>query len=234
MSLIFAEKRENHDDPLVKFPQTWEEFFSKNESLLRRIIQKVEPIEIPLPTNVFEAYHLTPLPCVRVVIIGQDPYPGRSNSTGLPFAQGLAFSYPKKEGVSSSMRKVNEEIKNCYPEVKINHSCLVSWAFQGVFLLNTALTLKMVNKKNVDIDEWKDFVGLTIQEILKINGDCIFVAWGDKAKNLLSKFSINNLLTAGHPSPLNTRNNFLGCDHFKKINDILTKKGERPIDWNLC
>lgn len=217
-------------------PQTWEEFFSENKRLLSHISDEIGTIDIPLPIDVFEAYHLTPLIRVRVVIIGQDPYPTRSQSTGLPNAKGLAFSYSKTDGSSPSMHNVIKELRSSYSDIVINHTCLTSWALQGVFLLNTALTFKKKNdsSENEDIKKWIDFIILTLKEVLKHNPDCIFVAWGAKAKDLLKKVgNIKHLLFAGHPSPLNTKIPFIGCGHFKKINEILTEGHQTAIDWNL-
>lgn len=214
-------------------PQTWEELFMKNKDILEKILTKVDPVRIPLPVDVFEAYHVTPLPFVRVVIIGEDPYPTTDNLTKLPHAKGLSFSYSSKNGFSPSMKNVVKELERTYPGIVLNHSCLMSWAYQGVLLLNTSLTFSSKEEKTAHIAAWKDFIDETIKEILAMNPDCIFVAWGGKAKTLLSKFQIKNLLTSPHPSPINTTGGFVGNNHFIKINEILVSKGEYPIDWSL-
>ena len=214
-------------------PQTWEELFTRNKNTLEKIFNKIEPIKIPLPVDVFEAYHITPLPFVRVVIIGEDPYPTTDNLTKLPHAKGLSFSYSRKQGFSRSMENVKKELERTYPGIVLSHSCLTSWAYQGVLLLNTSLTFSSKEEKSANIALWKDFIDETIKEILSVNPECIFVAWGLKAKTLLAKFQIKNLLTSVHPSPRNFTGGFVGNNHFKRINEILVAKGEYPIDWNL-
>lgn len=233
VKVLDVKRRENPS--IQDIPQTWESLFEKNVENLKEIIKKVSPIKIPLPESVFEAYHLVPLSRIRVVIIGQDPYPNYSPTTGEPYARGLAFSYSKVDGFSSSMKNVKLELERSYPGITLDHSCLTSWCYQGVFLLNTCLTLNKIDEKNVDIKEWRPFLRETVKEILRVNPDCIFVAWGVQAKDFLKTFTIKHCLTGGHPSGANSRSStkFVGCDHFIKINEILESRGEQPIDWSL-
>lgn len=220
---------------LDDIPQTWEAFFEKHKSLIKRCIESAGEIKIPLPENVFEAFHLTPLPRVRVVLIGEDPFPNINQSTGLPFAQGLSFSYSREDKKSRSFANIETELRRCYPEIIVNSSCLTPWAFQGVLLINKALTF---NKPpgfafNTDIDKWTEFIIEVIKEIRTVNPECLFVLWGKKAETVVARVNGLKTLVAGHPSPQNRIVPFVGCDHFRKINEHLVKIGQEPICWDV-
>eukprot|EP00397_Hematodinium_sp_SG-2012_P037380 GEMP01040504.1.p1 GENE.GEMP01040504.1~~GEMP01040504.1.p1 ORF type:complete len:315 (+),score=55.88 GEMP01040504.1:105-947(+) len=184
--------------------------------------ERREKTIFPPPELMYSAFLKTPLDRVRVVIVGQDPYhqPGQ--------AMGLCFSVPK--GI-----KVPPSLMNVYKELKIHpfpHGDLSHWAQQGIFLLNSLLTVeksKPMAHKNAG---WADFTDKVIDIINTHCDRVIFILWGNpahkKAKNV--DRSKHFVLESAHPSPLSAHL-FLGCDHFRKANQKLKEWGEPEIDW---
>jgi uracil-DNA glycosylase len=188
---------------------------------------------------------------IKVVIFGQDPYPqllddavsknimesGQlfSDETirgRVPRATGLAFSTYKGDAVPQSMYKVYEELERSIPGFKRpKHANLVSWAEQGVLLLNTCLVYRP-NNPTVTTGIWKTVI---INILNALPEDTIYLLWGTHAQSLTSIIpKKSQILTAAHPSPTNTsKNQFVGCNHFYLVNGILESRGENKINWNL-
>ncbi|GAB68543.1 uracil-DNA glycosylase, partial [Plasmodium cynomolgi strain B] len=168
---------------------------------------------------VFNAFLKTPLSNIKVVIVGQDPYHQKGQ------AMGLCFSVPVGIKIPPSLKNILKEIKQTS-----NHGDLISWAEQGVFLLNTSLTVeenKPASHKNYG---WETFTDKVINIINEKKEKIIFMLWGNFAIKKCSKIDTKKhfILKAGHPSPLSVRH-FASCDHFKKCNEILTRNGMAPI-----
>lgn len=226
---------ETLSEALKDIPLFWEDFFLTQKEYLKSISDKIGKFSRPKPYYVFECYHMTSLQSVRVVIIGQDPYPSFIDKE--PVATGMAFSQSKVHGMSRSMRNIVKELKENYPGIKINHNDLSKWARQGVFLLNASLTLtdSKNESKNLHLKLWAPFISATLCEIYKANPNTIFVAWGKDSQKVLKESGVGGEhLTAGHPSPVNTSGGFLGCKHFSKINELIKKHDMgKEIDWSL-
>ena len=215
----------------------WEILFQQAEPELKYINSKIENPTIqypyyPLKAEVFNAFYLTKPSDIKVIIIGQDPYPN-IGKLGLPQAMGLSFSVRKGEPIPPSLRNIFAEIEKTVPGfTKPNHGDLTYWAEQGVFLLNQALTL-IPQQANSHATHWTGFLIKTINFIQSINNKVIFVLWGGEAKKLQRYiFSKSNVLTAGHPSPMSVAY-FTGCNHFNLINEKLKSFGRAEIDWNV-
>ncbi|GAW83066.1 uracil-DNA glycosylase [Plasmodium gonderi] len=184
--------------------------------------RKTKVIFPPAPL-VFNAFLKTPLSKIKVVIVGQDPYHQKGQ------AMGLCFSVPVGIKIPPSLKNILKEIKQTS-----NHGDLISWAEQGVFLLNTSLTVeenKPASHKNYG---WETFTDKVINIINEKKQNIIFMLWGNFAIKKCAKIDTNKhfILKAGHPSPLSVRH-FINCDHFNKCNNILTQKGLTPIKWDL-
>jgi uracil-DNA glycosylase len=218
-------------------PPSWERvFFEAREEikLLNEIIaekeRKGEAI-VPHKRDIFRAFYLTRIDSVKVVIFGQDPYPGKTS--GIYHAMGLSFAVRKGIPIPSSLRNVYLELANSLGFINPRHGDLSFWAEQGVLLINKALTLSLGSKRS-HCEIWSGFISRIIEAILAINPHCIFLLWGEEAKKLNQ--SINNrghVLMAGHPSGLNRRNPFVGCGHFLRVNEILVGLGRETIMWQL-
>lgn len=177
---------------------------------------------------IFNAFKLTPLDKVKVVIIGQDPYhnPGE--------AMGLSFSVPMGVRVPPSLRNVFKELHADIGIAIPNHGNLTPWAEQGVLLLNAMLTVQHKSPGSHKSLGWQQFTNAVISTISQEREGIVFLLWGRFAQQKASFIdsSKHHILTAAHPSPL-ARNAFSGCKHFSKTNELLLKQNQSPIDWSL-
>ncbi|WP_150466637.1 uracil-DNA glycosylase [Francisella sp. SYW-9] len=184
----------------------------------------------PKKEDIFNAFKYTNLDNLKVVILGQDPYHNYNQ------AHGLAFSVQKGVDVPPSLRNMYKELSNSVKGFEIpNHGCLTKWAEQGVFLLNTTLTVE-AHKANSHKDiGWQIFTDTVIEKISQHKEHVVFMLWGSharKKKNLIDS-SRHLILESTHPSPLSAHRGFLGCDHFNKCNNYLSENNLEQIDWKL-
>lgn len=174
----------------------------------------------------FRALIETPYDSVRVVIIGQDPYhgPGQAN--------GLAFAVNNNVIIPPSLRNIFKEVEN-NTGFKPKDRTLVSWARQGVLLLNTTLTVDKALPGSHRHKGWESFTDCVI-EALKSKSNIVYMLWGEHAKEKAGKICYRNLvLKSAHPSPFSAHKGFFGREHFNKANIFLKEeKGEKPIDWS--
>ena len=182
----------------------------------------------PPGSLIFRAFDLTPLPSVKVVILGQDPYHGPGQ------AMGLSFSVPDGIKPPPSLVNIFKEIESDLGVRMSGSPNLEPWARQGVLMLNASLTVEagMANSHK-DIG-WHTFTDAVIKCISDNCDGIVFLLWGNfaRAKKDLIDTSRHYVLEAAHPSPL-AGGAFFGCRHFSKTNSILTAKGKTPIDWRL-
>ena len=202
------------------------ECFLKDEYKNKTIFPKVDEILL--------AYKLTPLSKIKIVILGQDPYYNEGK------AMGLAFSVNKNAPIPPSLVNIFKEIDRNYDRKYLPRKSgdLTFLAKQGVFLLNTILTVeenKPLSHKNKG---WEEFTDNTIIEICKTKNPTVFMLWGKSAREKLSLIKENVIkdkplliLESSHPSPLGAHSGFIGCGHFKMANDFLKSHGDEPIDW---
>jgi len=178
----------------------------------------------------FEWARLTPLDNIKIIIIGQDPYPSKGMAHGLAFS--ALNSYPDSLRNIFKCLEYNKLISN-HKETNTN---LTSWAEQGILLLNTSLSTE-INKRRAHYHLWNNYMEEILNRILQyhIDSNLIIMCWGKDAQNLISK---NTLITRDkfhilewcHPSPLNG-NKFLHCNHFIYANELLIKFNKTPINW---
>jgi uracil-DNA glycosylase len=191
----------------------------------RRSITTVFP-----PENlVFNAFNSTDFNQVKVVIIGQDPY------HGLGQAHGLCFSVPDGISLPPSLKNIYQELELEFGVKMPESGNLQYWANQGVFLLNTLLTVEQGTPLSHAQIGWESFTKMCIQLLSKHRNNVVFLLWGSHAQKL-SQFIDNQkhlVLTTVHPSPLSAYRGFMGCNHCKLANDYLIKHNLLPIDWNF-
>jgi uracil-DNA glycosylase len=182
----------------------------------------------PLPQNIFRAFWLTPFDAVKVVILGQDPYHGPGQ------AQGLAFSVPSGMPLPPSLKNIYKEIQNETGIVKdFADGNLESWAAQGVFLLNSVLTVRRGQAGSHQKKGWEEFSDTVISKLSQQKEGLVFLLWGNFARSKKSLIDTNRhlVLEAAHPSPLSAQNGFFGCNHFLLTNQYLQQKGKSEILW---
>ena len=183
----------------------------------------------PRGSLIFNAFNTTPLPEVKVVILGQDPYHQPNQ------AMGLSFSVPHGVAIPPSLRNVYKELARTIDGFIIpNHGDLSKWAQQGVFLLNAVLTVSQGQAASHAGLGWQTFTDAVIRTISEHNEGVVFMLWGNfaKKKSELIDAHRHHILTAVHPSPL-AGGGFAGCNHFALANELLAKQGKQPIDWQV-
>lgn len=195
--------------------------------------RRFSPPIFPPADLVFNALRETPLEKVKVVIMGQDPYHGPGQ------AHGLSFSVPKGVPVPPSLRNMYKELAEDIGFQDPGHGCLLSWAKQGVLLLNATLTVRSGQAKSHYGRGWEEFTDAIIAQVGKKKEPVVFILWGASAKEKVQRIrevAANNhhlILSCPHPSPLSAHQGFFGCRHFSKANAFLESKGMQPINWFL-
>ena len=183
----------------------------------------------PPADDIFNAFHLTPLHKVKVVILGQDPY----HNVGQ--AHGLAFSVKPGVQTPPSLQNMYKELKDELDCFIPNNGYLVKWADQGVLLINTVLTVRAHNANSHKGMGWEIFTDNIIKYLSDREDPVIFLLWGANARSKKKIIDKNKhiILEAPHPSPLSAYRGFFGCGHFKKANEILEEMGKEKIDWQI-
>lgn len=181
----------------------------------------------PADNEVFSAFEHTPLPSVKVVIIGQDPYHGAGQ------AHGLCFSVREGVGVPPSLANIYREIHDDLGCPISTRGDLTSWAEQGVLLLNSVLSVEASQAASHRGRGWERFTDRVIDVVSGERSGLVFMLWGSYAQKKGSRIDKQKhcVLSAPHPSPLSAYRGFLGCRHFSQANDYLQGRGHQPIDW---
>lgn len=220
----------------VKIEQSWKDALAPEfekpyfESLVRFLHKEKADGQVIYPPGslIFNAFNLTPLPKVKVVIIGQDPYHGPGQ------AMGLSFSVPDGILAPPSLKNIFKEIESDLGVRMSGATSLEPWARQGVLLLNSVLTVRAGQPTSHSGIGWQQFTDAVISTLSARCEGLVFLLWGRFAqeKQALIDASRHHVLLAAHPSPL-SRGAFFGCRHFSKTNQILISQGKQPIDWQL-
>lgn len=179
--------------------------------------------------DIFNAFKLTSINDVKVVILGQDPYHEKGQ------AHGLAFSTPEGRPIPRSLKNIFKEINQEYGYPIPKSGCLENWAKQGVFLLNTVLTVEEGNANSHSDCGWQIFTDNVIKILNNQTKPIVFLLWGKQAekKKVLISNSNHLVLITSHPSPFSARRGFFGSNHFKLANEFLKEKRDVEIDWKL-
>ena len=220
----------------VKIEQSWKEAlggeFGKPyfADMVRFLHEEKAAGKVVYPPGreIFRAFELTPLPQVKAVILGQDPYHGPGQ------AMGLSFSVPDGVPAPPSLRNIFREIETDLGIPMSGRPNLESWARQGVLLLNTALTVLARQPGSHSRIGWQSFTDAVIRTVSDRCDGVVFLLWGNpaRAKKPLIDTSRHLGLEAAHPSPL-AGGAFFGCRHFSKTNPYLIERGKTPINWQL-
>ena len=181
----------------------------------------------PKKEDILNAYWLTEPSKVKVVILGQDPYhePNQAN--------GLAFSVNEGVKIPPSLRNIYKEIENDIGKVASKNGDLTCWAKQGVFLLNTVLTVRKGEANSHKDIGWETFTDNTIKYLNDIDSPKVFILWGNNARKKKKLITNKNhlILESAHPSPLSANRGFFGNNHFSKTNNFLLENKLGIIEW---
>lgn len=178
---------------------------------------------------IFNAFNHTPFDAVKVVILGQDPYHGAGQ------AHGLSFSVQRGVRTPPSLQNMYKELHDDVGFEIPTHGNLEPWADQGVFLLNTSLTVRAGSPGSHAGRGWEEFTTAAVRALAERREGLVFMLWGRHAlaKRPLVDETRHLVLSAPHPSPFSAHTGFFGCRHFSRANDYLKARGQTPIDWQL-
>ena len=222
---------------MSNIPTTWSEFFKEiqNEEFcetLNKFLNKEYQDHTCYPPRelLFNAFKLTPLDKVKVVIVGQDPYhePGQ--------AMGLSFSVPKGIKVPPSLVNIYKEIAQEYQcQMNMSSGDLTYLAKQGVLLLNSILSVRAHEAMSHNTNEYREFLAKVLEVLDHQHHPIVFLLWGGPARKL--KAYLHNpthlILECIHPSPLAANHGgWFGNNHFKKANEYLSSHGLSKINWS--
>lgn len=228
--------------PNIKQPR-WKSLIQQEQtqpyfqSLSQAIAQQREEGNIIYPHNedIFSAFNYVDLAEVKVVILGQDPYHG-ARDDGLPQAHGLAFSVPMDVKTPPSLVNIFKELSTDIEGFKApEHGNLISWAEQGVLLLNTVLTVQQSQAHSHAKLGWETFTDNIISTLNEENSGCVFLLWGSHAHKKGKHINTGKhcVLKSVHPSPLSVYRGFYGSKPFSQANIWLEKQGKAAVNWLL-
>jgi len=182
---------------------------------------------LPAGEHVLRAFS-RPLDDVKVLIVGQDPYPTPGHAVGLSFS------------VSPDVRPVPRSLQNIYAEMGTDlglptpaNGDLSPWADQGVLLLNRVLTVRPGAAGSHRGKGWETVTAQAIQSLVERGGPLVAILWGRDARNLGPSLGQVPRIESAHPSPLSARGGFFGSRPFSRANELLAAQGAGPVDWRL-
>lgn len=182
---------------------------------------------LPAGQHVLRAF-TRPLADVRVLIVGQDPYPTPGHPVGLSFS------------VAPSVRPIPRSLQNIYAELQTDLGVppaatgdLTSWFDQGVLLLNRVLTVQPGHSGSHRGKGWERVTERAIQALVERGGPLVAILWGRDAQSLVPMLGAVPYLASAHPSPLSARNGFFGSRPFSRANELLVQAGGAPVDWRV-
>jgi uracil-DNA glycosylase len=203
-----------------QLPSVWKKLLDQDE--INKVEKAIGDNYQPDLGLIFRALEISPSN-VKVLILGQDPYPRFDH------AMGLAFSIPSKSAVlPASLRNIFKELSDDLSIERTNGD-LSDWASQGVMLLNRTLTIGKNGTNDHRGSSWR----LVTERIVKVvaNNGAIAVLWGNDAQELKGYFNSDHVISSAHPSPLSAYRGFFGSKPFSKVNQLLLAKGAQKINW---
>lgn len=200
------------------------EYFIRLENKILNSSNFFPPAEL-----IYQSFSYSSPDNTKVLILGQDPYPGKNQ------ANGLSFSVNKNQKIPPSLRNIFTELHTDLNVIPPIHGELEHWAKQGVLLLNASLTVDAGNAGSHLKYGWETFTDHTIQYVNQNSKACVFILWGKFAQKKESLIDNNKhlILKSSHPSPLGAYRSFFGSAPFSKTNHFLKENSLSEIDWNL-
>ena len=213
---------------------SWKKILSEEfqKSYFKKLILNLKDENInfnilPEEENYFKAFNLTPFEKIKVVILGQDPYYKKK------LANGLSFAVEDKDHFPKSLKNIIKELKSDLKYYKPDEIEIKNWVKQGVFLLNSILTVRENEPGSHKNIGWEKFTDSIIRLISTKKKNIVFILWGKYAesKQRFIDTSKHKIIISSHPSPLSANKGFFGSKPFSKCNDYLYLKGKKPINW---
>ncbi len=182
---------------------------------------------LPAGKQVLRAF-TRPLTEVKVLIVGQDPYPTRGHPVGLSFSVA-----PDVSPIPRSLANIYTELENDLGIPRAASGDLSPWFDQGVLLLNRVLTVQPGKPASHRGKGWEQVTQLAIEALAARGGPLVAILWGRDAQSLKPMLGSVPSITSPHPSPMSADRGFFGSKPFSRANDILTRAGGEPIDWRI-
>lgn len=182
---------------------------------------------LPAGEKVLRAFTI-PLESVRVLVVGQDPYPTPGHPIGLSFAVA-----PDVRPVPPSLRNIFRELVDDVGVPAPTNGDLTPWAQQGVMLLNRVLTVRPGAPASHQGIGWEAVTDRAIEVLAERGGPLVAILWGRGARSLRPRLGEVPVIESAHPSPLSARSGFFGSKPFSRANALLVQQGADPIDWSL-
>jgi uracil-DNA glycosylase len=220
---------------LPEIPKSWRPVLSEElnkpyfKELQRFLAAEQKAYTIyPPEKEIFSALKFTPYGKVNVLLLGQDPYPGKDNAHGLSFSVRPGIKPPP------SLVNIYKELRADVGAVIPNNGYLEPWARQGVLLLNAVLTLRAGQPNSHKGKGWESFTDAVIRRVNEKESRVVFVLWGNyaKKKKKLIDQERHRIVECAHPAPLSAKL-FFGCRPFSKVNKYLREAGKPEIDWQI-
>lgn len=217
---------QNNWEPIIQKTTTTESYQKLREFLKKEYSEKTI---YPKMHNIWTAFQWTDFKDVKVVIIGQDPYHGPGQ------AHGLSFSVQPGVTIPPSLRNIYKELEDDLGIPPVSHGFLKSWAEQGIFMLNSVLTVRAGQAHSHQGKGWEEVTDYAIASLNEREQPVVFILWGAAArkKEALIDTDKHFIITSAHPSPLSAYRGFFGSKPFSKTNEILKESGQEPINWQL-
>jgi len=207
--------------------------FARAATSLNEIAKRLDNEELtgvrhaPAREDIFRAF-CAPLDSIRVVILGQDPYPTRGHAVGLSFS------------TNGDVRPLPRSLTNIYAELRddlgidpAEHGDLSRWVDQGVMLLNTSLTVREGEAGSHRAWPWRNVTGSALRALAERGGPLVAVLWGREAQWAAALLNGVDSIESAHPSPLSAHRGFFGSRPFSRTNASLVNQGGDPIDWRV-
>jgi uracil-DNA glycosylase len=203
-------------------------YFIELTNEVKRLYNDKKGLIFPKATDIFRAFDLCPLDAVKVVILGQDPYPTKGHAHGLCFSVELDVR-PFPKSLNNIFKEIQDDLGKPIP----SDGNLERWAKQGVLLLNSVLTVEDGKPDSHKGLGWEKFTDAVIRKINVQKEGIVIMLWGSKAiaKEEMIDKSKHLILKSVHPSPLSAYRGFFGCKHFSKSNEFLRMMEKPEIDW---
>ena len=182
---------------------------------------------LPAGGHVLRAFE-RPLDDVRVLIVGQDPYPTPGHAVGLSFSVA-----PDVQPVPRSLVNIYQEMQSDLGLARPSNGDLSPWADQGVLLLNRVLTVQPGKPASHRGKGWETVTAQAISALVSRGGPLVAILWGRDARNLVPHLGGIPAIESAHPSPLSAHSGFFGSRPFSRANELLAQQGAAPIDWRL-
>ena len=183
---------------------------------------------LPSGDNVLRAFR-QPLDDVRVLIVGQDPYPTPGHPVGLSFSVA-----PEVQPIPRSLVNIYTELRNDIGDATPTHGDLTPWTEQGVLLLNRVLTVSPGRSGSHQGRGWEAVTTAAIEALVARGGPLVAILWGRQAQSLGPVLGSVPRVQSAHPSPLSAHSGFFGSRPFSRANSLLVAAGGRPVDWRLA